>query len=89
MYNSGTEILSELLEKFKLNERTFQRIFKKYVGVTPNQYRRICQFHISFAQLEQKILISCLMLLMIMVLPIKAILSVRSKSSHRSRPTTI
>lgn len=54
IYNPGTEILSEILEKFKLNERTFQRIFKKYVGVTPNQYRRICQFHISFAQLRAK-----------------------------------
>lgn len=54
IYNPGTEILSEVLEKFKLNERTFQRIFKKYVGVTPNQYRRICQFHISFAQLRAK-----------------------------------
>ena len=54
IYNPGTEILAELLKKFKLNERTFQRIFKKYVGVTPNQYRRICQFHISFAQLRAK-----------------------------------
>ena len=54
IYNPGTEILSEVLEKFKLNERTFQRVFKKYVGVTPNQYRRICQFHISFAQLRAK-----------------------------------
>ncbi len=54
IYNPGTEILAEVLEKFKLNERKFQRIFKKYVGVTPNQYRRICQFHISFAQLRAK-----------------------------------
>ena len=52
MCNPGTEILSELLEKLKLNERTFQRLFKKYVGITPNQYRRICQFHISFSQLR-------------------------------------
>lgn len=54
MINPGTQVLSELLEKSKLNERTFQRIFKKYVGVTPNQYRRICQFHISFSQLRAK-----------------------------------
>lgn len=54
MFNPGTEILSQLLEKSKLNERTFQRIFKKFVGVTPNQYRRICQFHISFSQLRAK-----------------------------------
>jgi AraC-like DNA-binding protein len=54
MNNSGREILSELLESLKLNERTFQRIFKKYVGVTPTQYRRICQFQLSFGQLRSK-----------------------------------
>lgn len=54
MYNSGMEILSVLLNKLNLTERTFQRIFKKYVGITPNQYRRICQFQISFAQLRSK-----------------------------------
>ena len=52
MYDSGTEILSSILKKLNLNERTFQRIFKKYVGVTPNQYRRICQFQLSFAHLR-------------------------------------
>lgn len=54
MYNPGTDILSGMPEKLNLNERTFQRIFKKYTGVTANQYRRICQFHISFAQLRAK-----------------------------------
>jgi AraC-like DNA-binding protein len=54
MYDPCTEILSEMLEKLKLNERTFQRIFKKYVGITPNQYRRICQFQLSFFQLRSK-----------------------------------
>ena len=54
MYDPGTEILSEMLHKLDLNERTFQRLFKKYLGVTPNQYRRICQFHLSFSQLRSK-----------------------------------
>ena len=54
MLDPGTEILSEMLSKLDLNERTFQRIFKKYVGVTPNQYRRICQFQVSFDQLRGK-----------------------------------
>lgn len=55
MCNSGaTEILSATLQNLNISLRTFQRIFKKYVGVTPNQYRRICQFQFSFAQLKAK-----------------------------------
>jgi len=54
MCNPGTEILSAMLDKLQLNERTFQRLFKKYVGVTPNQYRRICQFQVSFTQVREK-----------------------------------
>jgi len=54
MCNPGTEILAETLENINLTIRTFQRIFKKYVGVTPSQYRRICQFQFSFAQLRAK-----------------------------------
>jgi AraC-like DNA-binding protein len=54
MCHPTTEILSALLQKLDLNERTFQRIFKKYVGITPNQYRRICQFQLSFAQVRSK-----------------------------------
>jgi len=52
MVHSGKEVLTDLLEKLKLNERTFQRIFKKFVGVTPSQYRRICQFKQSFDQVR-------------------------------------
>lgn len=52
MYNSGTEVLAEILETLNINRRTFQRVFKKYVGVSPNHYRRICQFQLVFAQLR-------------------------------------
>ena len=52
MVKSGKEILADVLDKLKLNERTFQRIFKKFVGVTPSQYRRICQFKQSFDQVR-------------------------------------
>ena len=52
MLNSGKEILSGILEELNLNERTFQRIFKKFVGITPSQYRRICQFKQSFDQVR-------------------------------------
>jgi AraC-like DNA-binding protein len=54
MYNPGTEILSVILNKLNLNVRSFQRMFKKYVGISPNQYRRICQFQLSFTQLRGK-----------------------------------
>src|SRR5688572_30073493 len=46
MCDSNPEILSALVQKLKINQRTFQRTFKKYVGITPNHYRRICQFQL-------------------------------------------
>jgi AraC-like DNA-binding protein len=52
MRNSDADGLAAMLEKLKVSERTFQRIFKKYVGIPANQYRRICQFETSFAQLK-------------------------------------
>jgi AraC-like DNA-binding protein len=52
--NSNKEIISEILQTLNLNERTFQRVFKKYVGITPTQFRRICQFQQSFGQLRGK-----------------------------------
>ena len=54
MNNSGKEIIPGILAALNLNERTFQRIFKKYVGITPTQFRRICQFQQSFGQLQEK-----------------------------------
>jgi AraC-like DNA-binding protein len=54
MLNPGKEILSVILEELNLNERTFQRMFKKYVGITLGQYRRICQFKSSFDQVRNK-----------------------------------
>jgi AraC-like DNA-binding protein len=44
--------IETILKELSLNERTFQRMFKKYVGITPVQYRRICQFQLSFAQVK-------------------------------------
>ncbi|MEJ0034319.1 MAG: AraC family transcriptional regulator [Bacteroidota bacterium] len=52
MLDPSPDILSAVIKHLKINERTFQRIFKKYVGITANQYRRICQFQSSFSQLR-------------------------------------
>ena len=54
LFQADTDILSTVMNKLDLNPRTFQRMFKKYVGVSPNQYRRICQFQLSFAQLRAR-----------------------------------
>jgi AraC-like DNA-binding protein len=43
-----------MLQQLNLTERTFQRIFKKYVGITANEYRRICQFQMAFYQLKAR-----------------------------------
>lgn len=48
------DTLPFILKALDITERTFQRIFEKYVGATPNQYRRICQFHSGFQQLRNK-----------------------------------
>lgn len=52
MQNSNTDVISQLLENLHLTERTFQRIFKKYVGITANEYRRICQHYFAFSHLK-------------------------------------
>lgn len=50
--NPNANVLPQMLEELNLTERTFQRIFKKYVGITANEYRRICQFQMAFHQLR-------------------------------------
>jgi len=52
MLNSNKDVLAQLLENLNLTERTFQRIFKKYIGITANEYRRICQHYFAFSQLK-------------------------------------
>lgn len=52
MQNSNAEVLSQVVQNLHLTERTFQRIFKKYVGVTANEYRRICQHYFAFSHLK-------------------------------------
>lgn len=44
----------DTLKDLDVSERTLQRLFKKFVGITPAKYRRICQFQQSFNQLRSK-----------------------------------
>lgn len=50
--NPEADVLAQMLQELNLTERTFQRIFKKYVGITASEYRRICQFQLAFYQLK-------------------------------------
>jgi AraC-like DNA-binding protein len=50
--NQDADVLAQILHDLALTERTFQRIFKKYVGITATEYRRICQFQMAFYQLK-------------------------------------
>lgn len=52
--NPDTDILAQLLQDLNIGARTFQRLFKKYVGISANEYRRICQFQLAFYQLRGK-----------------------------------
>lgn len=51
--NPYTEILKEVQSELCVTERTFQRMFHRNVGISPNQFRRICQFNNAFRQLNR------------------------------------
>jgi len=48
------KILREVQSDLCITERTFQRMFERNVGVSPNQFRRICQFNNAFQQLNRE-----------------------------------
>lgn len=52
--NPYKKILTEVQDELCVTERTFQRIFERNVGVSPNQFRRICQFNNAFQQLNRE-----------------------------------
>jgi AraC-like DNA-binding protein len=52
--NPSKQILTKAQNEIFVTERTFQRMFKKEVGITPDQYRRIAQFNSAFQQLNNR-----------------------------------
>lgn len=52
MFDPSAVNLNQLPETLHVTQRTLQRMFKKYVGIRPGEYRRICQFHQSFQQVR-------------------------------------
>jgi len=53
-HNPTTAVLTLVRKELHLTERTFQRNFEKNIGIPPNLYRRICQFHSAFHQLNNR-----------------------------------
>src|ERR1044072_6928666 len=51
--NPHFKILREVQGDLCMTERTFQRMFERNVGVSHNQFRRICQFNNAFQQLNR------------------------------------
>jgi AraC-like DNA-binding protein len=52
--NPNNKILREVQNELCVTERTFQRMFERSIGVSPNQFRRICQFNNAFQQLNRE-----------------------------------
>lgn len=49
----GLASLPDLRKELHITERSFQRLFESHIGITPNQYKRICQFQFAFQQVNQ------------------------------------
>lgn len=50
--SNGTVSLNQLQKYLQLSERSFQRNFKLYTGITPKLFSRICRFQASLKQLK-------------------------------------
>ena len=48
------DVLTSLRKDLYITERSFQRVFRKNIGVSPNQFRRIIQFNNAFRQLNER-----------------------------------
>jgi AraC-like DNA-binding protein len=53
MQTGGSIPLKNIYEKLQVSERTFERKFKEYVGISPKLFTRICRFQASLNQMRQ------------------------------------
>ena len=52
--NPSKHSLINVQKELCITERTFERLFDKNIGVSPNLFRRICQFNNAFQQLNNR-----------------------------------
>jgi AraC-like DNA-binding protein len=52
--NSMGNVLAQVQKDLYITERSFQRLFEKNVGISPNLFRRINQFNKAFQQLNNR-----------------------------------
>lgn len=50
--SKGAVFLKELQQELNVTERSFERKFKRYVGISPKLFSRICRFQASLSQLR-------------------------------------
>ena len=50
--NPCEETLKKIQDELYVTERTFQRMFKKHIGIPPDKFRRISQFSAALWQLQ-------------------------------------
>jgi AraC-like DNA-binding protein len=55
--SKGTKTVKELTEQLHITERTLQRQFIAYVGVSPKQFSKIIQFQFSLNQISEDSLV--------------------------------
>jgi AraC-like DNA-binding protein len=52
LLSKGNIFLKELTKSLNLSERSFERKFKEYIGLSPKLFSRICRFQASLKQLK-------------------------------------
>jgi AraC-like DNA-binding protein len=52
LQSKGLVRVSAILKELHISERTLERYFKQYVGVSPQKFIRICRFQAAFQQIQ-------------------------------------